>query len=71
MNKKLQTGLVAIFLLLLGFFTKPLITIPDGQIFSVPSLLIYILLVWIGLIALMGLIFSRKQAVNKENEEVR
>ena len=57
MNSKLQTGLVTIFLVFLGFLTKPLITIPGGQIFSVPSLLVYILLAWIGLILVMRLIF--------------
>lgn len=70
MNKKLQTGLVAIFILLLGLLTRPLITIPTGELFSIPVLLIYILLVWVGLVVLMRWVFSIKSGTDQDSEEV-
>jgi hypothetical protein len=69
MNSKLQTGLVAIFLLMLGLMTRPLITIPEGSIFSIPSLLIYIFCIWIGLIVVMRIVFFIEQKADDDTRK--
>ena len=69
MKKKLQTGLVAIFLLFLGLLTRPVITIPEGHIFSMPALLFYLLIIWIGLILVMRFIFPKDTTSNHKSDQ--
>ena len=71
MNNKLQTGLVAIFLLFLGLMTKPLIAIPDGQIFSMPTLLVYFFIIWVALIITMALYFQKGNSKDTPNTDTK
>lgn len=60
-KSKLGMILLSIFSLLVLLLNQPFLSIPKGQIDGIPSLLIYLLAVWISITAVMALISKRTE----------
>ncbi len=53
MKSKLGMGLLAVFGILVMLFNQPFLSIPTGQVFGIPSILIYLFVIWIAVIITM------------------
>ncbi|NQZ77624.1 MAG: hypothetical protein HRT61_16200 [Ekhidna sp.] len=60
MNSKSKISVIAIFIAFFLLFNSPFITSPSGMVGGIPTIMIYIGVCWIILIALMRIVFFRK-----------
>ena len=60
MNTKIKIGLVVLFVLILLLFNPPFISIPQGMIGGIPSVMVYLGVVWLGIILAMKLLLSKE-----------
>ena len=59
MNTKQKSALMLFFVLFLLLFNVPFIALPHGMLGPLPGLMIYLALVWLVLIVVMGVFYSR------------
>ena len=53
MKSKLGMGLITVFGLLVMLLNQPFLSIPQGQISGIPSILIHLLTIWLMVIGTM------------------
>lgn len=53
MKSKLGMGLLTVFGLLVLLLNQPLLSIPQEKIWGIPSILIYLLIIWLMIIGSM------------------
>lgn len=61
MKSKRKIGLVAFFALTLLLFNQPLISISKGLIAGLPTLLLYLLILWVLVIILLHQVFRDRK----------
>ena len=54
MKNKANVGLVALFVFFGILLNAPILNIPKGTLFGVPAIVLYIIIVWVGIIAMMA-----------------
>lgn len=59
MKSKLGMGLLAVFGLLVMLLNRPILAIPNGQILGIPSILLYLLGIWMIVIIAMAWVANR------------